>query len=99
MIAPFLFYSLYLSIFELANVKMFSVLAILEYLLLLEALKDSKIPYLFLTDLVSAQFHRSKKNASLSLPPYFTEYQYGTLFDIKINPGGLLRFCFFLKCC
>ena len=28
---------------------MFSVIAILEYFLLLEALKDSKIPYLFLT--------------------------------------------------
>ena len=40
---------------------MFSVIAILEYFLLLEALKDSKIPYLFLTDLVSAEFHLSQK--------------------------------------
>ena len=36
---------------------MFSVIAILEHFLLLEALKDSKIPYLFLTDLVSIEFH------------------------------------------
>ena len=40
---------------------MFSVIAILEHFLLLEALKDSKIPYLFLTDLVSAEFHRLQK--------------------------------------
>ena len=40
---------------------MFSVIAILEHLLLLEALKDSKIPYLFLTDLVSVEFQRSQK--------------------------------------
>ena len=40
---------------------MFSVIAILEHFLLLEALKDSKIPYLFLTDLVSVQFHISQK--------------------------------------
>ena len=26
--------------------------------------------------------------------PYFTEFQYGSFFDIKINPGGLLCFCF-----
>ena len=39
---------------------MFSVIAILEHFLLLEALKDSKIPYLFLTDLVSAEFHLSQ---------------------------------------
>ena len=44
---------------------MFSVIAILEYFLLLEALKDSKIPYLFLTDLVSIEFHRSQKNVFL----------------------------------
>ena len=31
------------------------------HFLLLEALKDSKIPYLFLTDLVSVEFHRSQK--------------------------------------
>ena len=40
---------------------MFSVIAILEHFLLLEALKDSKISYLFLTDLVSVQFHISQK--------------------------------------
>ena len=40
---------------------MFSVTAILEHFLLLEALKDSKITYLFLTDLVSAEFHLSQK--------------------------------------
>ena len=40
---------------------MFSVIAILEHLLLLEALKDSKISYLFLTDLVSVEFHRPQK--------------------------------------
>ena len=40
---------------------MFSLIAILEYFLLLEALKDSKIPYLFLTDLVSVEFHLSQK--------------------------------------
>ena len=43
---------------------MFSVKAILEHFLLLEALKDSKIPYLFLTDLVSVHnfiFLRKKK--------------------------------------
>ena len=40
---------------------MFSVTAILEHFLLLEALKDSKIPYLFLTDLVRVEFHLSKK--------------------------------------
>ena len=45
---------------------MFSVIAILEHLLLLEALKDSKIPYLFLTDLVSIEFHRSPKNVLAS---------------------------------
>ena len=45
--------------FKFANVKMFSVIAVLEYFHLLEALKDSKIPYLFLTDLVSIEFHRS----------------------------------------
>ena len=31
--------------------NMFSVIAILEHFLMLEALKDSKIPYLLLTDL------------------------------------------------
>ena len=45
---------------------MFSVIAMLERFLLLEALKDSKIPYLFLTHLVSVEFHRSQKNALLS---------------------------------
>ena len=40
---------------------MFSVIAILEHFLLLEALKDSKIPCLFLTDLVSVEFHLSQK--------------------------------------
>ena len=40
---------------------MFSVIAILEHFLLLEALKDSKIPYLLLTDLVSVEFHLSQK--------------------------------------
>ena len=40
---------------------MVSVIAILEYFLLLEALKDSKIPCLFLTDLVSVDFHLSQK--------------------------------------
>ena len=40
---------------------MFSVIAVLEHFLLLEALKDSKIPYLFLTDLVSVEFHLSQK--------------------------------------
>ena len=44
---------------------MFSVIAILEHFLFLEALKDSKIPDLFLTDLVSIEFHRSQKNALL----------------------------------
>ena len=45
---------------------MFSGISILEHFLLLEALKASKIPYLFLTDLVNAEFHRSQKNALLS---------------------------------
>ena len=45
---------------------MFFVIAILEHFLLLEALKDSKILYLFLTDLSSVEFHRSQKNALLS---------------------------------
>ena len=40
---------------------MFSVIAILEHFLLLEVLKDSKIPDLFLTDLVSVEFHLSQK--------------------------------------
>ena len=40
---------------------MFSVKALLEHLLLLETLNDSKIPYLFLTDLVSVEFHLSQK--------------------------------------
>ena len=44
---------------------MFSVTAILEHFLLLEALKDSKIPYLFLTDLVSAEFHLSQKKKKM----------------------------------
>ena len=35
---------------------MFFVTTILEHFLLLEALKDSKIPYI-LTDLVSVEFH------------------------------------------
>ena len=38
----------------------------LQHFLLLETLKDSKIPYLFLTDLVSVEFHRSQKNVLLS---------------------------------
>ena len=46
---------------------MFSVTAILEHFLLLEALKDSKIPYLFLTDLVSAEFHLSQKKKCLAI--------------------------------
>ena len=45
---------------------MFSGISILEHFLLLEALKASKIPYLFLTDLVNAEFHRSQKNVLLS---------------------------------
>ena len=46
---------------------MFTVIAaILEHFLLVEALKDYKIPYLFLTDLLSVKFHYSHKNASLS---------------------------------
>ena len=32
----------------------------------LKALQDSKIPYLFLKNLVSVEFHRSQKNALLS---------------------------------
>ena len=40
---------------------MFSVIAILEHFLFLEALKYSKIPDLFLTDLVRAEFHRPQK--------------------------------------
>ena len=47
---------------------MFSVIAILEHFLLSEALKNSKVPYIFLTDLVSVEFHRTQKNA---LPSYF----------------------------
>ena len=43
-------------------------MVILEHFLLLEALKDFKIPYLFLRDLVSEKFYRSQKNA---LQPYF----------------------------
>ena len=46
--------------------KIFSVIAILEHFLFLEALKDSKIPDLFLTDLVGIEFHRSQKNALVS---------------------------------
>ena len=38
-----------------------TVIAILEHFLLLEALNDSKILHLFLTDLVSVEFHRSQK--------------------------------------
>ena len=45
---------------------MFSVIAILEHFYLLKALKDSKVPYLFLIDLVSVEFNRSQKNALLS---------------------------------
>ena len=45
---------------------MFSVIAILEHFLWLESVKDSKNPYLFLTDLVSVEFHLSQKNALLS---------------------------------
>ena len=44
---------------------MFSVIAILEHFLMLEALKDSKIPYLIVNRL-SVEFHRSQKNALLS---------------------------------
>ena len=40
---------------------MFSVIAILEHFLFLEAPKDSKIPDLFLTDLFRVEFHRSQK--------------------------------------
>ena len=36
---------------------MFSVIAILENFIFLEALKNSKIPYLFLTYLFSGEFH------------------------------------------
>ena len=46
--------------------KIFFLRAILENFLLLKALKDSKIPYLFLADLNSVEFHRSQKNALLS---------------------------------
>ena len=46
--------------------KIFSVTAIIEHLLFLETLKDSKIPDFFLTDLVRVEFHRSQKNALLS---------------------------------
>ena len=53
LIAPFLRYFLYIKkLFKFANVKMFSVIAILKHFLLLEALKDSKILYRFLTDSV-----------------------------------------------
>ena len=45
---------------------MFSVIAMSEHFLFLEALKDSKIPYLFLTNLVSVEFHHSQKDAWLS---------------------------------
>ena len=45
---------------------MFSIITIFEHFLLLGALKDSKIPNLFLTDLVSVEFHCSEKNAVLS---------------------------------
>ena len=45
---------------------MFSVIAILVHFLLLEALKDSKIPDRFLTDLVSVEFYLSQKNALIS---------------------------------
>ena len=38
---------------------MFFVIAVLGHFLLLEALSDSKIPYLFLTELLSVEFHRS----------------------------------------
>ena len=95
MIAPFLFYSLYLSIFELANVKMFSVLAILEYLLLLEALKDSKIPYLFLTDLVSAQFHRSKKMPRYPCLPILPNINTEPFLISKLILEGSYAFVFF----
>ena len=55
--------------FKFENVKIiFFVIAILEHLLLLEALKDSKIPYISLTDLVSVESYRSQKNA---LQSYF----------------------------
>ena len=40
---------------------MFSVIAILEHFLLLEALKDSKIPYLFLIDSINVELIVLKK--------------------------------------
>ena len=51
---------------------------ILEHFLLLEALKDSKIPYLFLTDLVGVEFHLSQKKCLAIL-----------FFVIKIESTGL----------
>ena len=42
---------------------MFSVIAILEHFLSLEALEDSKIPCLFLTDLVIVEFHLPQKKS------------------------------------
>ena len=39
----------------------------LEHFLLLEALKDSKIPYLFLTDLISVEFYLSQKKCLVIL--------------------------------
>ena len=47
---------MYAIFLKFANVKMLSA-----HFLLLEALKDSKIPYLLLTDLVSVEFHRPQK--------------------------------------
>ena len=49
------------AFFKFANVKIFFLIAILEHVLLLGALKDSKIPFLFSTDLDSVEFHRSQK--------------------------------------
>ena len=45
---------------------MLSVITILQHFLFLEAFKNSKIPNLFLADLVSVEFHPSQKNALLS---------------------------------
>ena len=38
-----------------------------------------------------------RKINSISKKSYFTEFQYGSFFDIKTNPGGLLWVCLFLR--
>ena len=48
------------------KLSMLLIAPFLRYFLLLKALKNSKIPDLFLIDLVSVEFHRSQKNALLS---------------------------------